>query len=66
MQKRFLKYTAQQMKFKLIDTNNNMLNEFVVEAKDRGYQFWKRNSLSIDLRSEKVFIQKQNYIHNNP
>jgi hypothetical protein len=54
------------MKFKLIDTNNKMLNEFIVEAKDRQYQFWERNSLSIELWSERVFIQKLNYIHNNP
>ena len=34
---RFLKYTAQQMKFKLIDTNNKMLSDFLVDAKDRQY-----------------------------
>ncbi len=38
IQLRFQKYTAQQMKFKLIDTNNKMLNEFFVDAKDREYQ----------------------------
>ncbi len=54
------------MKFKLIDTNNNMLNDFFVGAKDRQYQFWKRNALSIDLWTKEVFIQKLNYIHNNP
>ena len=62
----FQKYTAQQMKFKLINTNNKMLNDFFVDAKDREYQFWKRNPLSIDLWTEEVFIQKLNYIHNNP
>ncbi len=35
-------------------------------AKDRDYQFWERNSLSIELRSAKVFIQKLEYLHNNP
>ena len=30
IQMRFLKYTAQQMKFRLIDTNNIMLNNFLV------------------------------------
>ena len=54
------------MKFKLIDANNKMLNEFFVDAKDREYQFWKGNPLSIDLWTEEVFIQKLNYIHNNP
>ncbi len=60
IQLRFQKYTAQQMKFKLIDTNNKMLNDFFVDAKDREYQFWKRNPLSIDLWTEEVFIQKLN------
>ena len=60
---RFLKYTAQQMKFKLLDNKDEMLNEFFVNAKDRLHQIWERNSLSIDLWSEKVFIQKLNYIH---
>ncbi|HUS03367.1 MAG TPA: hypothetical protein VMY77_16620 [Chitinophagaceae bacterium] len=39
-----------------------MLNDFLVDAKDRQYQFWKRNPLSIDIRTEEVFIQKLNYI----
>ena len=39
IQLRFQKYTAQQMKFKLMDTNNKMLNDFLVEAADRQYQF---------------------------
>ena len=66
VQMRFLKYTAQQMKFRLIDTNNKLLNDFLVNAKDRQYQFWERKSLSIDLWTEEVFIQKLIYIHNNP
>src|ERR1700759_804317 len=66
IQMRFLKYTAQQMKFKMTDSKDITLNEFLVEAKDRTYQIWERNSLSIDLWSEKAFIQKLNYIHNNP
>lgn len=63
---RFLKYTAQQMKFKLIDTADMILSNFLINAADRQYQIWERNSLSTDLWSEKVFIQKLIYIHNNP
>ncbi len=66
IQMRFLKYTALQMKFKLLDNKDKRLNEFIVDAKDRTYQFWKRNSLSIDLWTEEVFLQKLNYIHSNP
>jgi REP element-mobilizing transposase RayT len=66
IQMRFLKFTAQQMKFRLIDTNDCRLPGFLVKAKDRQYQFWERNALSIDLWSPKVFTQKMDYIHNNP
>jgi putative transposase len=49
-----------------MDANNKMLYDFFVDAADRQYQFWKRNPLSIDIWTEKVFIQKLNYTHNNP
>jgi hypothetical protein len=38
----------------------------MVNAGDRKFQVWERNSLSIDIYSEAVFIQKLNYLHNNP
>jgi len=66
IQMRFLKFTAQKMKFKLVDTNDKRLDKFMVNAKDRQYQFWERNSLSIDLWSPDVFMQKLDYVHNNP
>ena len=44
-----------KIKFKLIDTNNIILNDFFVDAKDRQYQFWKRNPLGIDLWTKEVF-----------
>jgi REP element-mobilizing transposase RayT len=66
VQMRFLKFTAQQIKFKLLDTQDDRLSSFLVNAKDRKYQFWERNSLSIDLWSPTVFTQKLDYIHNNP
>ena len=66
IQMRFLKFTSQQLKFKLADSGNPMLNEFLVNSTDRKYQFWKRNSLSVDLWSDNVFMQKLEYIHNNP
>lgn len=54
------------MKFRLADSANPMLNEFLVNSTDRKYQFWKRSSLSVDLWSDEVFMQKLVYIHNNP
>lgn len=65
IQQRFLN-TAQQMKFKMMDSNDDRLSEFLVDAADRTYQVWERNSLSTDLWSEKAFLQKLQYIHNNP
>jgi hypothetical protein len=34
--------------------------------KDRTFQIWKRNSMSIDLIHEWFFEQKFEYLHNNP
>ena len=66
IQMRFLKFTAQQIKFKLKDSSNIFLEEFLVDLTDRKYQFWQRNALSVDLWSDAVFMQKLEYIHNNP
>jgi putative transposase len=61
-----MKFTAQQFKFKLADTKDPHLASFRVGAKDREYQFWERNPLGIDLWTPDVFMQKLDYIHNNP
>jgi putative transposase len=66
VQQSFLKYTAQQMKFALANRDTTELEKYKVQASDRAYQFWERNSLSIDLWSRLVFLQKLNYMHNNP
>jgi putative transposase len=62
----FMKYTAQQFKFELMKNNDNSLSMFKVIKQDRAYQFWKRDPLSIELFTEKVYLQKMEYIHNNP
>lgn len=49
VQQSFLKYTAQKMKFRLLDTDDKVLQNYKVKASDREYQFWERNPLSIDL-----------------
>ena len=66
IQHSFMKYTAQQIKFDLVESHPLVLDKFRVNAKDRTYQFWKRNSLGIELYSHDVFIQKLEYIHWNP
>jgi putative transposase len=66
VQRDFLKYTAQQIKFDLIRHHPQVLEKFRIQAKDRQYQIWERNALSIDLYSQPVFLQKMTYIHQNP
>jgi hypothetical protein len=42
------------------------LSVYLVNTKDRKYQFWERNALSVEIWSEKVFFQKLRYMHENP
>ena len=62
----FMKFTAQQIKFALEIDNPALLEQCKVNKTDREYQIWKRKPLSIELSSEKVFLQKLEYIHFNP
>ncbi len=66
VQRDFMKYTAQQIKKDLVKNHPVVLAHFKVVAKNREYQFWERNSLSVELRTAKVFHQKLDYIHYNP
>jgi len=66
VQRDFLKYTAQQIKKDMLRNYPEDLKAFWVNAKDRKYQFWERNPLSIEIWSEKVLLQKLNYMHENP
>ena len=66
VQRDFLKYTAQQIKFDLMKHHPAVLEKFSVGAKDRQYQLWERNPLSVYCYSNAVTEQKLDYIHNNP
>ena len=66
IQSSFMKYTAQQFKRTLEKNNPELLASFKVNKYDRTYQFWKREALSIELRSSAVFDEKLEYIHYNP
>ena len=46
--------------------NPSNLNLYSVEAHNKKYEFWQRDSLAIPLFTGAVEIQKLNYIHNNP
>jgi REP element-mobilizing transposase RayT len=62
----FMKFTAQRIKKDLEMHHPDVLRHFMVEAKDRAYQFWKRNSLCVDLYSDVIIEEKLGYIHRNP
>jgi putative transposase len=66
VQRDFLKFTGQQIKFYLEKNDNNLLKQLEVNLKDRKYQIWQRNALSIPIWTPKVLEQKLNYIHLNP
>jgi len=66
VQRDFLRYSSKRLIDDLKKVNPVLLEEFKVNAKDRTYQIWERNSLTIDIWSEQVFLQKLEYIHNNP
>jgi len=66
VQQRFLKFTGQQLKLELKKINPGQLESHRVNAKDREFQIWERNPLSIDLWTPAVIEQKLKYIHDNP
>ena len=66
IQRDFLKYTAQMIRFDLEQNHKKVLSYFKSERKDRQYQFWQDRSYSNVLHNRKVIEQKIAYIHNNP
>ncbi len=62
----FLKFTSQTIIRDLKLNHGQVLKVFAVNAKDRKYQIWQRNPLSVDLWTKEVYIQKMVYIYNNP
>ncbi len=62
----FAKFTAHQFKKYLAANNPSLLTKFFSDKEDRKFQFWKRDPLAIPLSTDEIFIQKLEYIHNNP
>ncbi|MES1222340.1 MAG: transposase [Bacteroidota bacterium] len=65
-QRDLMKFTARGILMFMRMHDDNMLQDLLVNKTDREYQVWERNSLSINLYTDKVFRQKLDYIHNNP
>ena len=66
VQRDFLKFMAQQIKFDLQEHHPQVLERFQTQARDRQYQIWQRNALSVYCTSASMARQKLAYIHNNP
>ena len=66
VQRDFMKYTAQMMLRLMMRIDPASLPDYHVNAVDRKYQFWERNSLTTDLYNRKTLEQKMKYVHNNP
>lgn len=62
----FLKFTAHEFKKMLIKEGNNELEHYAVDASNKSYEFWQRDSLAIHLYTRKVAYQKMDYTHYNP
>ena len=66
IQSSFMTYTAKAIKEKLALAKPDILEQLKVNKYDRTYQIWKREPLSVELFTEKAFLQKLEYIHENP
>jgi REP element-mobilizing transposase RayT len=66
VQQHFSKFTAQHLKFSLINNNSADLKNYKSTQSDREYQFWERRPHKATLYNRKVLEEKLDYIHNNP
>ncbi|MFT4737393.1 MAG: REP element-mobilizing transposase RayT [Cyclobacteriaceae bacterium] len=58
-----LKFTAHQFKKML---PSDQLSSYQVDAGNKAYEFWQRDSLGIELYTPDVAYQKLEYLHLNP
>ncbi|HNP96687.1 MAG TPA: transposase [Cyclobacteriaceae bacterium] len=61
----FLKYTAHQFE-EMLRNESVELTSYKVRAENKAYEFWRRDSLAVELYTEHVAYQKLDYIHANP
>jgi putative transposase len=62
----FAKFTSHQFKKYLCSNDVWLLDRPIDEKTDRRYQFWKRDPLAVLISTEDIFLQKLDYIHDNP
>lgn len=62
----FLKHTAHEFKKILQKESEESLSGYKVDAANKQYEFWQRDSLAIPLHTKEVAFQKLDYIRYNP
>jgi putative transposase len=61
-----LKFTAHQFRKILLEKYPDGLKGYEVNAANKKYEFWQRDSLAQVLYNKSFISQKMDYIHNNP
>jgi len=62
----FLKFTAHAFKKHLQLNHPASLALYAVNAHNKAYEFWQRDSMAFGLFKRTTALQKLEYIHNNP
>ena len=62
----FLKYTAHIFQNYLQVNKPDLLKLYLVEAANKKYEFWQRDSLAFELLKKQTLKQKIDYVHYNP
>jgi len=60
----FKKFTSKEIQKNIIATEPSILKLFQVD--ENKYEFWQKTNMPKLIESEKYFLQKANYIHENP
>jgi REP element-mobilizing transposase RayT len=63
---KLISYTAHAFLKEMRRSTPEALKNFISTQKDRSYQFWKRRSRTIEVKSRIIALQKLDYIHRNP
>lgn len=61
----FKKFTSKALKENILQTEPRILKLFIIDE-DQMYQFWQRTNMPLVIETEKFFLQKLQYMHNNP
>jgi putative transposase len=62
----FMKFTAQQIKFRMLDNHDRDIYKYTCTQSDRQFQFWERRPWRAQINNRFVAEQKLEYIHWNP